>query len=81
MEKVKSVVFNWRQVGSVQDRNGAGEDYDKVEIGVKDVVFIEEFLAPEWGNLTSYKVHLKDKSSFRVFNPNLVQYFPYLEEY
>ena len=77
MEKVKSVVFNWKPIKDTV----YAKDYDKAEVGVKDVVFIEEFLAPEWGNLTSYKVHLKDKSSSRIFSPNLVQYFPYLEEY
>ena len=75
MEKVKRVQFNWRQVGSVQDRDGCGEDYDKVEVGNKDVILIEEFLSPEWGNLTSYRVHVKDGSSFRIFNPNFVEYF------
>lgn len=29
--KIKQIHFNWRQVGSVQDRDGAGEDYDKYE--------------------------------------------------
>lgn len=71
---IKSVTYNWYQVGSVQDRDGCGEDWSRATVGEKGVILIEEFLAPEWGNLTSYRVHRDDGSSFRIFNPNFVEY-------
>lgn len=76
MEKIKSVSYNWRQVGSTQDRDGAGEDWDRFTVGERGVILIEEFLSQ--GN-TNYLVHLENKSSFRIFNPNFVEYFPYEE--
>ena len=78
--KIKQIHFNWRQVGSTQDRDGAGEDYEKYEVGIRNVIEIEEFLAPKWGNLTSYVVHFEDGRAVRVFNPNYVEYFPFEEE-
>ena len=66
MERIKSIEYNWTE-----------ESSSAAIVGHNNVILIEEFLAPKWGNLTSYLVHLKDKSSFRVFNPNLVEYFPY----
>ena len=77
MEKVKELYFNWRQVGSVQDRDGAGEDWNRYIVGEKGVVLIEEFLSQGSGDLTNYLVHLEDKSSVRIFNPNQVVYFPF----
>lgn len=74
MERVKELYFNWRQVGSVQDRDGAGEDWNRYIVGEKGVVLIEEFLSQ---GSTNYLVHLEDKSSVRIFNPNQVVYFPY----
>lgn len=71
---IKSITYNWRQVGSVQDRDGSGEDYDRFTIGVRGVILIEEFLAPKWGNLTNYRVHIEDGTSFRIFNPTFVEY-------
>ena len=43
MEKIKSVSYNWRQVGSTQDRDGAGEDWDRFTVGERGVILIEEF--------------------------------------
>jgi len=79
MERVRLILFNWKQVGSVQDRDGAREDYDRYEVGVRDVIEIEEFLAPKYGNLTSYAVHFGGGKSVRIFNPNYVEYFPFEE--
>lgn len=67
---IKTVTYNWRQVGSVQDRDGAGEDYDKATVGVRGVILIEEFLSPVF----NYRVHIDDGTSFRIFNPNFVEY-------
>ena len=39
MKKVISVDFNWRQVGSVQDKNGAGEDYERITVGDRRYCF------------------------------------------
>lgn len=68
MEKVKSIDYNWTE-----------NTVSTAIVGRNGVLLIEEFLTPKWGNLTSYLVHLKDRSSFRIFNPNLVEYFPYEE--
>ena len=76
MEKIKSVSYNWRQVGSTQDRDGAGEDWDRFTVGERGVILIEEFLSQ---GSTNYLVHIEDKCSFRVFNPNFIEYFPYEE--
>lgn len=68
---IKSVHYNWRQVGSTLDRDGAGEDYDRVTVGLKGVVLIEEFKEDNY----NYVVHLDDDTYFRIFNPNFVEYF------
>lgn len=39
---VKSVRYNWRQVGSTIDRDGAGDDWERVTVGENGVVLIEE---------------------------------------
>jgi len=68
---IKSVKYNWRQVGSTIDRDGAGEDYDTVTVGMRGVVLIEEFQEGGW----NYVAHLEDGTYFRIFNPNFVEYF------
>jgi len=68
--KVKKLKYNWRQVGSTSDRDGAGEDYDVFEIDQKGVVAIDE------ETNFSYTVHFEDWSAIKIFNPNYVEYFP-----
>ena len=73
--KVKSILFNWHQVGSVTDRDGSGEDYDKFEVGSKEVKSIEENEPNNRMQLWNYVITLNDGTTYRIFNPNFVEYF------
>jgi hypothetical protein len=42
MRKVKLVQFNWHQVGSTSDMDGAGEGFNVVEVGKHGIISIEE---------------------------------------
>lgn len=70
--KISTLYYNWRQIGSVQDRNGAGEDWDRFMVGEKGVVLIEELF---FEAISNYTVHFEDGSYTKVFNPNQVDYF------
>jgi len=70
--KVKKLKYNWRQVGSTSDRDGAGEDYDVFEVGKNGVVTIMENNLVG-GTPLNYLVFFEDKQ-IRVFNPNIVEY-------
>ena len=74
--KVRSVKFNWRQIGSTIDRNGAGDDYEIYTVGVRGVVSIEENKPNPVFPIWNYVVELEDGSKQRIFNPNFVEYFP-----
>jgi len=74
MKKVKVLDFNWRQVGSVQDRDGAGEDYTRVSVGEKKVVSIEENEPHNGMQLWNYVVTYEGGRQTRIFNPNYVEY-------
>ncbi len=76
MSKVKSVTYNWHQAGSVQDRDGACENWERCKVGEKGVKYIEENEPHNGMQLWNYVVRLEDGSSFRIFNPNFVEYFP-----
>ena len=69
--KIKQIHFNWRQVGSVQDRDGAGEDYDKYVVGEKGVVEIEENFMEA---IPNYTVHFENGNYVKIFDPNFVKY-------
>ena len=43
-ENVKSVTFNWHQAGSTQDRDGAGENWERVTVGMRGVLKITEYI-------------------------------------
>jgi len=75
MKKVKLIMFNWRQVGSIQDRDGAGENYDKFEVGVSGITEIQENEPCNGMQLWNYIAVHEDGRSFRVFNPNFIEYF------
>ena len=70
--KIKQIDFNWRQVGSVQDRDGAGEDFNRYTLGVGGVVEIEENFMEA---LPNYTVHFQSGNYIKIFNPNFVEYF------
>lgn len=74
--KVKSVKFNWRQVGSIMTNDGAGEDWEIVTVGENGVVGIIENEPCNGMQLWNFVVLYKDKTTARIFNPNTVIYFP-----
>lgn len=76
MKKVKLLDFNWRQVGYVQDRDGAGEDYTRISVGERGVVLIEENESNNGMQLWNYVITYEDGRTARVFNPNFVEYYP-----
>ena len=73
--KVKSVMYNWRQVGSTVDRDGAGDDWEIFTVGKNGVKSIEENEPHNGMQLWNYVVHLEDGTKYRIFNPNFVEYF------
>ena len=75
MAQVKSVKHNWRQVGSIQGIDSAGEDYEIYTVGFKGVVSIQENEPTNVNQVWNYVVTFEDGSSFRLFNPNFVEYF------
>ena len=72
--KVRELIYNWVQVGSVHDRDGAGEDWTKLTVGRNGVKSIEEHAAAGEGDKWNYLVEFEDGHFLRVFNPNLVEY-------
>jgi len=74
--KVKSVKFNWHQVGSTIDRDGAGDDWEISTVGERGVISIIENAPSNGLEQWNYVVELEDGSSQRIFNPNFVEYFP-----
>lgn len=73
--KVKSVTFNWRQVGSTIDRDRVGEDYNKSTVGLHGVLLIEENEPQNGNQVWNYVVTCEDGTKTRIFNPNFVEYF------
>jgi len=71
--EVKTLKYNWRQVGSTIDRDGAGEDYEKFTVGENGVVEIIENLS-SYVN-ADYLVVLENGTNYRIYNPNFVEYF------
>ena len=74
--QVKELYFNWHQNGSVQSKDGAGEDWERVEKGKHGVETIKEHLPKGEGDRLYYDVIINGKISMRIFNPNQVIYFP-----
>ncbi len=75
MRKVKSVKYNWRAVGSTVDREGAGEDWERVIVGEGGCTEIIEDNSDDYPTPNYLALH-EDGSALRIFNPNLVEYFP-----
>jgi len=73
--KVQSVTFNWHQAGSTIDRDGAGDNWERVTVGDKGVILIEENEPHNGMQLWNYLVHNEDGTHKRIFNPNIVEYF------
>lgn len=71
--KVKKLKYNWRQVGSTSDRDGAGEDYDVFEVGKNGVIEIQEWL-PGGDIPLNYLAIFEDGKRIRVFDANIVEY-------
>jgi hypothetical protein len=75
-QKVKSVSYNWRQVGSTIDRDGAGDDCERFTVGEKGVVDIVEHQPGGGMDLWYYGVYMEDGRYYRIFNPNVVEFYP-----
>lgn len=73
MKKVKSIVYNWYQVGNITD--GLGEEYSKDEVGIRGVAEIIENKPCNGLEMWNYEICLEDGTSSRTFNPNYVEYF------
>ena len=76
MKRVKALHYNWRQVGSIVDRDGAGDDSEKFTVGKNGVKSIEENEPHNGMQLWNYVIHLENGTIYRIFNPNVVEYFP-----
>ena len=70
--KIQRLYFNWRQIGSTQEKDGAGEDWDRFTVGEKGVIEIEENFVEA---IPNYTVHFEDGNYTKIFNPNQVEYF------
>jgi hypothetical protein len=75
MKAVKSVTFNWHQAGSTMDRDGAGENFDRSEVGKNGVTEIIENVPMNGMQLWNYEVHDETGIKTRIFNPNFVEYY------
>lgn len=74
MRKVKSIRYNWRPVGSLNE--GIGDDWNYFEVGKNGVKSIEENEPRNGMQLWNYVVELESGTVYRIFNPNFVEYFP-----
>lgn len=74
MKKVKSLQYNWHQASSTIDRDGAGQNWDWFEVGVNGVQSIIEHEPIDGFGLWNYEVELENGTSYRIFNPNFVEY-------
>jgi hypothetical protein len=75
MKKVKSVKYNWRQVGSTVECDGAGDDWERFTVGENGVTSIQENEPHNGMQLWNYVVELENGTTYRIFNPNFVEYF------
>ncbi|HEY5588566.1 MAG TPA: hypothetical protein VIK86_06390 [Candidatus Paceibacterota bacterium] len=71
--KIKQIVYNWFQCGSIQDKDGAGEDWSRITVG-DEVIEIIEHMAQGEGDKTYYLIKYKDGRALAIFNPNTVEY-------
>lgn len=77
--KVKSVTFNWCQVGSTCNREGAGENWEKSTVGVEGVTHIVETMPDGNGQRWNYAVYCGEELTTRIFNPSYVEYIAELK--
>lgn len=73
--RVKKIKFNWHQVGSLNESDGAGEDYSIYEVGRGGVLDIIENEPLNGLQQWNYVIKMEDGTQERVFNPNWVEYF------
>lgn len=77
--KIRSIKYNWHQVGAINDHAGCGEDYSICEVGCpregKTVIEITENIPMESMQLWCFDVRFDDGSVKRIFHPNTVEYF------
>jgi hypothetical protein len=73
--RVKSVTVNWHQSGSIGEGYTAGCNYDWFEVGRNGVTEIIENAPTNGMELWNFVIRYEDGKTFRVFNPNEVEYF------
>jgi len=76
MRKVKSVTFNWRPDCSPVGPGWSGEIYDSFKVGESGVKTITENEPKNGFQVWNYEIEMEDGTMYRIFNPNLVLYFP-----
>lgn len=67
MKKVKSLKYNWHQ-------DVAGQAWERFTVGVNGVESIIEHEPIDGFGLWNYEVELENGTSYRIFNPNFVEY-------
>ena len=66
---ITRIDYNWRPVS---DGETIGDDYESYQIGVKEVIEIEEHRAAGEGDKWYYDITFKNGRIERIFNPNKV---------
>jgi hypothetical protein len=77
MTTVKSIDFNWHQAGNLH--SDIGDNYSRYTVGISGVISIVENEPCNGMQLWNYVILLDDGRSYRVFNPNFVEYYPPVE--
>ena len=67
MKKVKSLKYNWHQ-------DVAGQAWERFTVGENGVESIIENAPHNGMELWNYEVVLENGTSYRIFNPNFVEY-------
>lgn len=67
MKKVKSLQYNWQQ-------NRDGQGWERFTVGENGVESIIEHEPKNGMELWNYEVVLESGTSYRIFNPNFVEY-------
>lgn len=76
MRKVKAVTYNWRPDCSPIGPGWSGEIYDSFKVGESGVKSITENEPKNGFQVWNYEIELEDGTVYRIFNPNIVVYFP-----
>ena len=73
--RVKKITFNWHQAGSLGEGYTAYCKYEWFEVGRNGVTEIIENAPKDGMELWNFIICFEDGRTFRIFNPNAVEYF------